>query len=83
MEPTATGWVVCSMEILCVLPTVPARVCVCVCTAKLQCCVLQRGGVLINTAMTKASPAVKTAYRYGLITFPIRPVSNTSNMFKY
>lgn len=27
-------------------------------------CTLQKGGAMINTAMTKATPAVKTAYKF-------------------
>lgn len=27
-------------------------------------CIFQKGGALINTAMTKATPAVKTAYKF-------------------
>lgn len=34
-------------------------------------CSLQKGGALINTAMTKATPAVKTAYKFVRYLFQI------------
>lgn len=89
MEIVCVCVFVCVCVCLCVRACVFVHVCLSVCVRALVndnsvLCVLQRGGALINTAVTKVSPAVKAAYRrLDLSHNPCQTSSNTSDILKY